>query len=412
MNRREFVGNLAAGAVALSALPSARALGANDRLRLGLIGAGDRGQEDLKNALKQPNVECVAVADLYTRRCDQVKAKVPGVATYNDHRRLLERKDIDAVIIATSLNQHAVCMLAALEAGKDVYCEKTMTWDIPEAAACKKAAENSKQIVQIGQQHESDGDLADAKRWIQEGLLGKVTMVESWMSRNTRHGHGQWVRAIPSDCDPNHVNWDLFLRGRPKSAFDANRFINWRLFWEFSGGNVTENMVHQIGWIISALDLKEPLAATMSGGVFSEKDGREVPDTICVTLEYPEMAVLWQSTFSNSHFGLGERILGSDGTIEHISGATDMVTGRYSSGITYYPERMNRPTGELLTGTTPGTNHMANWMECIRSRDRRLLHAPVEIGYRSAVAAHMSNLAYRSKRRVTLEEAMAAKPMY
>jgi predicted dehydrogenase len=412
MNRREFVGSLAAGAAVFSALPAARVLGANDRIRIGLIGAGDRGQQDLKDSLRQPNVECVAVADLYSRRRDQVKAKIPGVAVYDDHRRLLERKDIDAVIIASSLNQHASCMLAALEAGKDVYCEKTITYDIPEAVACKKAAEDSKQIVQIGQQHESDGDLADAKKWIHDGLLGKVAIVESWMSRNTRHGHGQWVRAIPKDCDPQHVNWNVFMEGRPKAEFDANRFINWRLFWEFSGGNITENMVHQIGWVMTALDLKEPLAATMSGGIFVEKDGRQVPDTIAVTLEYPEMVVLWQSSFSNSHFGLGERILGSDGTIEHVSGSTDMVTGKYTSGITYYPEKLNRPTGEVLVGQSVGSDHMENWMECIRSRNKQRLHAPVEIGYRSAVVAHMSNLAYRLKRRITLEEAMVAKPMY
>jgi predicted dehydrogenase len=410
MNRREF-GKIAAGAAVLATYPSVRALGANDRVRIGLIGAGDRGQQDLKDALKQPNVECVAVADLYSRRREQVKAKVPGIDVYDDHRRLLERKDIDAVIIASSLNQHAICMLAALDAGKDVYCEKTMTYSIAEAVACRKAAQNSKQIVQVGLQHESDGDLADAKKWILDGLVGKVSMVESWMSRNTPHGRGQWVRSIPSDCNPDHVNWDLFMQGRPKSAFDANRFINWRLFWEFSGGNVTENMVHQIAWIMTALDLKEPQAATMSGGVFSEKDGREVPDTIAVTLEYPDLVVLWQSSFNNSHFGLGERILGSDGTIEHISGATDMVTGKYTSGISYYPEKLNRPTGEALTGKSANKDHMANWMDCIRTRSTQV-NAPVEIGYYSAVAAHMANLAYRLKRRVTLSEAMAAKPMY
>ncbi len=411
MNRRDFVGTMAAGVAVLAAHPTARALGANNRIRIGLIGAGDRGQQDLKDALRQSDVECVAVADLYSGRRDQVKAKVPGVTVYDDHRRLLERKDVDAVIIATSLNQHAICMLAALEAGKDVYCEKTMTYDIAEAVACQKAAQNSKQVVQIGLQHESDGDLADARKWIQDGLVGKVALVESWMSRNTRHGHGQWVRPIPPDCDPQHVNWDQFLEGRPKAAFDAQRFINWRLFWEFSGGNVTENMVHQIAWIMTALDLKEPLAATMSGGVFSEKDGREVPDTIAVTLEYPETTVLWQSTFSNSHFGLGERILGSDGIIEHISGATDMVTGKYTSGITYYPEKMNRPDGEAIVGKASNRDHMANWMECIRSRNRQT-NAPVEIGYRSAVAGYMANLAYRLKRRITLDEALAAKPLY
>jgi predicted dehydrogenase len=411
MNRREFVGGMAAGAAVLVASPSARAIGANDRIRFGLIGAGDRGTQDLKEALAQSNVECVAVADVYSRRRDAVKAVVPGAEVYDDPRRLLDRKDVDAVIIAGPLHLHAEHMLATLAAGKDVYCEKTMTWDIAEAVACQKAANASKQVVQIGLQHESDGDLADAKKWIQDGMVGKVAMVESWMSRNTPHGHGQWVRPIPADCNPEHVKWDMFLYERPKIAFDGNKFINWRLFWEFSGGNVTENMVHQVAWIQTALNLKEPLAATMSGGVFSEKDGRQVPDTIAVTLEFPETVVVWQSTFSNSHFGLGERILGSDGCIEHVSGATDMVTGKYTSGINYYPEKLNRPDGVAVKGENPGVNHMGNWMECIRSRSKKT-NAPVEVGYISAVAAHMANLAYRQKRRITLEEAVAAKPMY
>lgn len=411
MNRREFVGSVAAGAAMLAAYPSARVLGANNRIRIGLIGAGDRGQDVLKNAIRQPDAECVAAADIYSRRRDQVKAIVPGAEVYDDPRRLLDRKDIDAVIVATPLHQHAKYLLATLASGKDVYCEKTMTWSIAEAVACRKAAKNSRQVVQVGLQHQSDGDLADAKKWIQDGLVGKVAMVESWMSRNTPHGHGQWVRPVPDDCNPRHVNWDLFLDGRPKSAFDANKFINWRLFWEFSGGNVTENMVHQIAWIMTALDLEEPQAASMSGGVFSETDGRQVPDTIAVTLEFPSMVVLWQSTFSNSYYGLGERFLGSDGTIEHVSGATDMVTGKYTSGIGYFPEKLNRPHGVSLTGQARGQDHMANWMECIRSRSQKT-NAPVEIGYRSAVAAHMANLAYREKRRVTLAEALAAKPMY
>ncbi|HVP54195.1 MAG TPA: Gfo/Idh/MocA family oxidoreductase [Candidatus Eisenbacteria bacterium] len=410
LDRREFLG-LAAGAVAMAAIPP-RVLGANDRIRIGLIGAGDRGQQVLKDALAQAGVECVAVADVYTLRHQQVKALAPAVVAYDDPRKLLDRQDIDAVIIATPLHLHAKYFLDSLASGKDVYCEKTMTWDIPEAVACRDVAEKSRQVVQIGLQHESSGELADARKWYADGLLGKVTMVESWMSRNTPHGHGQWVRAIPADCNPAHVNWDLFLVNRPKIAFDGNKFINWRLFWEFSGGNVTENMVHQIAWIMTALDLPLPEAADMMGGVYSERDGRQVPDTIAVTFEFPnDLTVLWQSTFSNSRFGLGERLLGSDGTVEHISGATDMVTGKYTGGIKYYPEKTNRPQGVALPGSTAGENHMANWLECIRTRNQKT-NAPVEIGYKSAVAAHMANLAYRQKRRITQQEAFTAKPEY
>src|SRR5215472_11231758 len=145
----------------------------------------------------------------------------------------------------------------------------------------------------------------------------------------------------------------------------------------------------------------------MSGGVFSEPDGREVPDTIAVTLDHPNNTVVtWQSTFSNSHYGLGEHILGSDGTIEHAAGETDMVTGRSPNTIRYYPEKVNRPAGAALTGESHDQNHMANFIDCVRTRKQP--NAPVEIGYRSAVAAHMANIAYRRKQRVTLEMAKTA----
>jgi predicted dehydrogenase len=165
-------------------------------------------------------------------------------------------------------------------------------------------------------------------------------------------------------------------------------------------------MVHQIAWIMTALDLPLPLAAYMSGGVYSEKDGREVPDTITVTLDFPnDLVVTWRSTFSNSHYGLGEHFLGSDGTLEHVADVTDMVTGRSASSIHYYPEKVNRPGGTVLTGEATNQNHMANFIDCVRSRKKP--NAPVEIGYRSAVAAHMANIAYRQKQRVTLEMAKA-----
>jgi len=299
----------------------------------------------------------------------------------------------------------------ALAAGKDVYCEKTMTWDIAEAAACRRAADASSHVVQVGVQHESDGAHTDAKRWVIEGLPGKITMIEAWMSRNSARGKPQWRRPLPADCDAGHVNYDLFLSGRPKEAFSAERFINWRLYWEFSGGNVTENMVHQIAWITSVMGIKEPIAAYMTGGVFSEKDGREVPDTIAVTLEYPGLTVLWQSTFSNTRYGLGEHFLGSDGTIEHVSGATDMATGKYAGGCYFYPEKVNSPSGATLSSQSETVNHMQNWFDCIRSRNKQT-NAPVEIGYLSAVAGHMANLSYRAKRRVTFEEALTITQIY
>jgi predicted dehydrogenase len=407
--RRNFVKQAALGAAAFLVYPPSRVLGANDRVRVGMIGVGGRGQDLLKQVLQVPQAELVAIADVYTRRRDEAKQLAPGIQTLDDHRRLLERKDIDAVIVASPLHIHARHFVDTLAAGKDLYSEKTMTWSIPEAEQCLAAAKKSDRVVQIGLQHESSGALADARKWIKDGIAGKITQVESWMSRNSRHGNGQWVRPIPPDCTAENVNWKAFLNGRPDRPFDPHKFMNWRLFWEFSGGNVTENMVHQIAWIMTALDLPLPNAAYMSGGVFSEKDGRQMPDTIVVTLDFPnETVVAWQSTFSNSQYGLGERLLGSDGTIEHVSGANDMVTGRSAESTRYYPEKVNRPDGAALKGETPNQNHMANWIDCVRTR--KTPNAPVEIGYRSAIAAHMANMSYRQKQRVTLEMARSAEP--
>jgi len=407
--RRDFLQKAALGTAALLAYPPARVLGANDRLRVGMIGVGNRGQDLLKEIMAVPNTQLVAIADVYSRRHDEAKKMAPGIATFNDHRRLLDVKDLDAVIVASPLHTHARHFIDTLAAGKDLYSEKTMTWSIPEADQCMAAAKESGRVIQIGLQWESSGTLADARKWIKDGIVGKVTQVNSWMSRNTPHGKGQWVRAVPSDCTAQNVNWSAFLNGRPDRPFDPFRLINWRLFWEFSGGNVTENAVHQFAWIMSALDLPLPSAAYMSGGVFSEKDGREVPDTIAITLDFPhDVVVTWQSTFSNSHYGLGEHILGSDGTIDHTWGESDMVTGETGEIIRNFPEKVNRPHGAALTGKTPGQDHMTNWVDCIRSR--KTPNASVEIGYRSAIAVHMANLAYRQKQRVTLEMARASKP--
>ena len=400
--RRDFIKKTAVGAALLAAAPT-RVLGANDRVRVGMIGVGSRGQELLKQILAVKNAELVAVADIYPRRLDEAEQHVSGVRKFKDHRQLLDQQ-LDGVIVASPLHLHARHFLDVIAAGKDLYCEKTMTWSIAEADECLAAAKKSDRVIQIGLQHESSGAFADAKKWIADGQLGKITQVDSWMSRNTPHGKGQWVRPVPSDCTSQNVNWGAFLNGRADRPFDPYKFINWRLFWEFSGGNITENMVHQIAWIVSALNLDLPSAAYMSGGVFSEKDGREVPDTIAVTLDYPnDVVVTWQSTFSNSRYGLGERFLGSDGTIEHVAGATDMVSGKSDELTRYFPEPMNRPSGKGLTSSTPDQDHMENWVECIRSR--KTPNAPVELGYRSAVAAHMANLAYRTKQRVTLESA-------
>src|SRR3954451_7570108 len=224
--RRTFLKHAAIGTATVLAYPSSRVLGANDRVRVGMIGVGDRGNDLLDQVRSVPNVDLVAMADVYSRRRDQAKSKVPGIQTFDDHRRLLDMKDIDGVIVATPLHIHARHFVDTLAAGKDLYAEKTMTWSIPEAERCLDAAHKSDRVIQIGLQHESGGPFIDAKKWISAGLLGKVNQVESWMNRNTPHAHGQGVRHRAADCTAQNVGWEAFLNGRPDKGFDAYRFMN------------------------------------------------------------------------------------------------------------------------------------------------------------------------------------------
>src|SRR6266568_6573614 len=212
--RRDFVKQSVLSAAAFLAYPPARVLGANDRVRVGMIGVGGRGQELLNQVLELRDIQLVAIADIYSRRREEAKKAAPGILTLDDHRRLLDMKDVDGIVVASPLHIHARHFLDTIAAGKDLYCEKTMTWSIAEAEQCQAAAKKSDRVIQIGLQHESSGALADTKKWIKDGLLGKITQVESWMSRNTPHGKAQWVRAVPADCTAQNVNWSAFLTGR------------------------------------------------------------------------------------------------------------------------------------------------------------------------------------------------------
>src|SRR5207248_3971227 len=181
--RRDFIKKTAAGA-ALLASASARVLGANDRVRVGMIGVGARGQDLLKQLLAVKSAELVAVADIYSRRLDEAEHLVPGVRKFRDHRQLLD-SDLDGVIVASPLHIHARHFLDTVAAGKDLYCEKTMTWSMDEAEQCLAATKRSKQVVGVGLQWSSYGSLADARQWVKEGMVGRVSQVDTWMSRNT-----------------------------------------------------------------------------------------------------------------------------------------------------------------------------------------------------------------------------------
>jgi predicted dehydrogenase len=385
-SRRNFIGKVASGLAGTLAVSNV--LGANDRIRLGIIGAGDRGMQDVKSAIACPNTEFVAFADIYTKRLEDAKQVAPNAKTYLDYRYLLDDKSIDAVLIATPQHLHCEHFVASLDAGKHVYQEKTMAFTVDHAkrmrAAYKKAGNRT---VQIGHQSCSSGQVTDAANFLATGYVGKITAIHSHMYRNTPHGKPQWSRPVYPDMTSEHIIWKSFLGEAPQHEFDPNRYANWRFFWDYSGGNVYENMCHQLSFWYKVMKLQIPKTVNMVGGIYLWKDGREVPDTMNVAMEHPEEILFtWDSAFGNNQLGSTEDVLGTDGTISK------------GQQIRYIPQKVNRPEGnEMLGSTRTGPNaHMQNFLDCIRSGKEA--NCPFDVGFRVSIACRMSVDSYRQGR--------------
>lgn len=380
-SRRSF---LATSSV--SALAAQRAAGANDRIRLGIIGPGARGTELIKDALAIPGVELAMAADVYTTRLREVEALVPGVKTALDYRRVLDEKDIDAVLIATPQHLHAQHFSATMDANKHCYQEKTMAFSVAHAKQMRAAYKKRPKLsVQIGHQSCSFGQVEDVRNFLSGNKLGKITMIQANMFRNSPHDKPQWTRDVKGDMTPENILWESFQGDAPKKGFDANRYVNWRFFWEYSGGNVYENMCHQYSFWTKMLDLKIPSAVTMRGGIYLWKDGREVPDTMAVSIEHPEeMMFNWNSGFGNEHLGMSEYVLGTDGTIMKDTKTVQLM-----------PQAVNRPAFAASTGTTPTPRgaHMKNFIDCIR--ESKATNCPFDVGFRTSIACRMAVDSYR-----------------
>ena len=387
-SRRNFIGRVASGIAGTLAVPSA-VLGANDRIRLGIIGAGARGMEIVREAMSCPNTEFVAFADIYTRRLEEAKRVAPNAKTYLNYKDLLDNKSIDAVLIATPQHLHCEHFVASLDAGKHVYQEKTMAFTVDHAKKMRAAYKRAgKRTVQIGHQSCSMGQMTDALQFLSnKDWMGKVTAIHGHMYRNTPHGKPQWSRPVYPDMTPENIIWKSFLGGAPPRDFDANRYANWRFFWDYSGGNVYENMCHQLSFWYKAMNLQIPKAVTMTGGVYLWKDGREVPDTMNVSMEHPEeMLFSWDSGFGNSQLGASEDVLGTDGTISK------------AQQIRYMPQKVNRKDGQEMQGQTKTlpAAHMQNFLDGVRTGKET--NCPFDVGFRVSVACRMAVESYRQGR--------------
>jgi predicted dehydrogenase len=380
--------------------PSGRVLGANDRVRFGLIGAGGRGREIFRAALSCANVEAVAVADLYTRRLDQARQIAPAVKTYQDFRSLLADKTIDAVLIATPQHQHALNFVPALQAGKDVYQEKTMAFNPDHAKRMRQAFEGSGRVVQIGIQSTSGAGFMKARELATPERLGVITAIHTHHYRN--EPYGGWMRQIPPDCDTRHLDWKAFEGEATPHPFDPQRYINWRFFWDYSGGNVFENMVHQVGFWHKVLGLKIPRSVTMTGANYLSPK-MQVPDTMNVTMDQPEKIFFtWNSMFGNNFYGEGgDLVLGNKGTI--VCQELDQVRYLSQGGRgSEFAEKSSAAQPDIVGGGDTTVAHMENFFDCVRSRKEP--NCAFEIGFRSAIACQMAITSYRRGRTVHWDE--------
>ena len=425
INRRDFIkraGLSSVGAgLAMSGIgPTGNVLGANDKIRVGVIGTGRQGQGDLRAFARQPDVEIVAVCDVFQPNLDATvrslqevmtaqgpQASADPPQTHKDLRGILDRKDIDAIVVATPDHWHALPTVEACEAGKDVYVEKPISTVIEEGKMMVAAARKHNRVVQVGTQQRSGIHFQKAVQAVQDGMIGKVSFVRTWNYEN------EFPQGIghPADSDPPPtLDWDLWLGPAPKVPFNWNRFgvgdrwSTFRYFWDYAGGMMTDWGVHLLDIVQWAMKVDGPSAITASGGKWYLEDNRETPDTLQVTYEYPGFVATYESRFCNANSmygkGYGIEFHGTDGTL---------FVDR--SGFQLYPEK--RKAGKREVERTASMqmeevndshfDHVRNFLDCVKSRKRPM--SDIEIGHRSTSTCLLGNVAYRSKERLVWDVA-------
>ena len=380
--RRDF----ARVALTTTALSYSRILGANEKVNFGLIGAGGRGKGVMGTFQKTGRVNVTSVCDVYDARIDQAQTQAPGAKGFKEHRKLLESKDVDVVLIATPDHWHTGVAIDALNAGKDVYVEKPLTLKIEEGPRIVKAARVNNRVCQVGMQQRSGQHYLQAKReYFDTGKLGKITLARTWW-----HGNGAHLQKAPAALatQPSNLDWARFLGPVKWRDWDPQQFWNFRAFLDFGGGQVTDLFTHWIDVVHMMMGQDNPTSAVASGGIYHYKDGRTAPDTINVLLEYPaEWTATFEATLAPGITGAGVEICGTEGRI-HIT------RGQYE----FFPKERGAPSVVVKSPRDQTIDHVENFLDCVVSR--KLPNGDVYIGHRSAAASHLGNIAYLQKRRL------------
>ncbi len=419
MTRRDF-----SKAAAVTALSSMRILGANDRVRVGFIGVGNRGDQVLDAFLKNRDAQVVAVCDVYEPYLEPAARKAGGdCARLKDYRKLLEMKDLDAVAIVTPDHWHALQFIHACEAGKDIYVEKPLSLVVSEGRKMVEAARKHKRVTQVGLQRRSSPGCREACEAVRSGAIGQVTVVKSY------HVLNEWPMGIASPADtkpPDGLDWDAWLGPAPAVPYNANRCLyKFRWFWDYSGGQVTNFGTHYLDMIQQALGKDAPQAVVAMGGKYAVEDNREIPDTLEVLWKYrvnggaagggqKEANVLVGFSQYNCNAAHGNirgaeiEFRGTNGTLYMNDGSYEIVPESIReeplpNRSPLYREENRRAgnarrkamDGKVVKGRVLDEDHSRNFLDCVKSR--KPCNCDIETGHRSTSATLLGNIAYKTR---------------
>lgn len=418
------------GALAFSAKSYGNILGANNKVRVGVIGFSDRFKQSLlpafMNHKQELNFDIAAVSDIWKIRREEgqsyLKEKMGhDVIAYRNNEELYDAKGVDAVIISTADFQHALHAIEAVKSGCDAYVEKPFAETMEDNRAALKAIKETNKIIQIGSQRRSGANYHAAADFIQQGKFGDITMVElSWNVNQP----GRWRRPeLVSKMREQDTDWKRFLLNRPFESFDARKHLEYRLFWPYSSGMPGQWMSHQIDTVHWFTGLKHPRSVVANGGIYKWKDGRENWDTMTAVFDYgptDDLTKGFQVVFSSRmhngeeqpaeiYYSNGGELNLNTNKVSPTGGLSERHAKAMNMTATLLPELNLADTSvqTIASANTGGdvttSNHMRNWMECVRSRKEP--NASVDAGYAHAIATMMTNASVRTGEKVTFDEA-------
>lgn len=403
-NRREFIRNATFATAGITAFPTilnAGQVAASDKITVGLIGCKGQGWANLRAFLGQPEVVCAGLCDVDRNVLEQRAADVEKLAgyrpkLYGDFRKMLEQKDIDAIIVATPDHWHCLPMVYACEAGKDVFVEKPLGNTIQECNIMVKASQRYNRVVQVAQWQRSDPHWKSAVEFVHSGKLGRVRSVRSW-------SYVGWKGSIPVEPDtnaPDGVDYDMWLGPAPKKPFNINRFhFTFRWFWDYAGGLMTDWGVHLLDYALYGMNQYVPKSVMATGGKYAyPNDAMETPDTLMAMYDFGDFGLLWDHTIGiyGANFGRGHGVafVGEYGTLVVDRSGWEVLpeTNSVSAKKDFEPVPKQKSTGKGLQ------LHVQNFLECMKTREKPV--CDIEIGAHIARIAHLGNISYRLGRKV------------